>query len=241
MAEPRFLRLPSSGSLQYSMRHLKSSVVDLGLPDFINKLIPVVEAQFVSPVANTADSGTKTTGTINPGLIYVEKTYQIAVEAIVPINRDSGANVGVAGQLHFYLARPVSEWHRPPDLFERHQHDEDKMIGRIATVAPLLAAGIAAANAHAMLDRASPPVGSTVAQAPSRLTLSFTEKLEPAFSGATVTNASGQRVDTAERASGSTLQISLKSLPPGAYKVHWHVLSVDTHKTEGSYSFSVGR
>jgi methionine-rich copper-binding protein CopC len=37
------------------------------------------------------------------------------------------------------------------------------------------------------------------------------------------------------------LQISLKALPPGTYKVRWHVLSVDTHKTEGSYSFTVGR
>jgi len=98
---PRFLQW--GGSLQYSMPYLKSSVRDLGLPDFMNKLIPIVEAQFVSPVANTSDSGSKTTGTINPGLIYVEKTYQVAIEAIVPINRDSGANVGVMGQLHFYL------------------------------------------------------------------------------------------------------------------------------------------
>jgi methionine-rich copper-binding protein CopC len=115
------------------------------------------------------------------------------------------------------------------------------MIGRIALSAVLLAAGITAAGAHAMLDRATPPVGSTVAQAPSRLTLSFTEKLERSFSGATVTNASGQRVDAGARASGATLQISLKPLPPGTYKVNWHVLSVDTHKTEGSYSFTVGR
>jgi len=115
------------------------------------------------------------------------------------------------------------------------------MIGRIAVAAALLAAGITAASAHATLDHASPPVGATVAQPPSRLTLTFTEKLEPAFSGATVTNASGQRVDTGARTSGTTLQISLKPLPPGTYKVNWHVLSVDTHKTEGSYSFSVGR
>ena len=114
------------------------------------------------------------------------------------------------------------------------------MIGRIALSALLLAAGIAAARAHAMLDHASPSVGSTVAQAPSRLTLSFTQSLEPAFSGATVVDGSGKRVDTGARASGATLQISLKALPPGTYKVNWHVLSVDTHKTQGSYSFSVG-
>jgi hypothetical protein len=98
---PRFLQW--GGSVQYSMPYLKSAVIDLGLPDFLNGLIPIVEAQFVTPVANTSDSATKTTGTINPGIIYVDKTYQVAVEAIVPINRDSGGNIGVIGQLHFYL------------------------------------------------------------------------------------------------------------------------------------------
>ena len=91
------------GTLQYSMPYLKTAVVDLGLPDFANHLIPIVEANLATPVSNTADSGTKTTGTINPGFIYVGKTYQVGVEAIVPINRDSGANVGVIGQLHLYL------------------------------------------------------------------------------------------------------------------------------------------
>jgi methionine-rich copper-binding protein CopC len=111
---------------------------------------------------------------------------------------------------------------------------------RTLLISAALLAGIASANAHATLDRATPPVGSTVAQAPSQLTLTFTEKLEPSFSGATVTNASGQRVDSGAKASGTSIQISLKPLPPGRYKVNWHVLSVDTHKTQGSYSFSVG-
>lgn len=114
------------------------------------------------------------------------------------------------------------------------------MTLRIAVSALLLAAGVTAASAHAMLDRASPAVGSTVAAAPARVTLTFTEPIEGAFSGATVSNVSGQRVDTGARASGTTLQISLKPLPPGTYKVNWHVMSVDTHKTQGSFSFSVG-
>jgi methionine-rich copper-binding protein CopC len=114
------------------------------------------------------------------------------------------------------------------------------MITRIVGSGLLLVAGITAAGAHAMLEHASPPVGSTVAQAPARLTLSFNEPLEPAFSGATVVNTSGRRVETGARARGSTLQISLKQLPPGTYKVNWHVVSVDKHMTQGSYSFSVG-
>jgi hypothetical protein len=53
------------GTLHYSMPYLKSAVVDLGLPDFINRLIPIVEASFQTPVSNTATSGTVTTGIIN--------------------------------------------------------------------------------------------------------------------------------------------------------------------------------
>ena len=114
------------------------------------------------------------------------------------------------------------------------------MMIRITITALVLAVAVCGASAHAMLEHASPPVGSTAQKAPARLTLTFTEPLEAAFSGATVHNSAGQRVDTGARASGSTLQISLKPLPSGTYKVNWRVLSVDTHRTEGSYSFSVG-
>jgi hypothetical protein len=91
------------GSLQYSMPYLKSAVVDLGLPDFINHLIPIVEFSMQTPVSSTVTSGTVTTGTISPGLIYVGKTFQIAVEALVPVNRQSASSVGVIAQLHLYL------------------------------------------------------------------------------------------------------------------------------------------
>jgi hypothetical protein len=90
-------------TIQYSMPYLKSAVVDLGLPEFINHLIPLVEANLQTPVANTLTSGTTTTGTINPGVIWVGNTFQVGVEALIPINRQSGSNVGVIAQLHLYL------------------------------------------------------------------------------------------------------------------------------------------
>ena len=91
------------GTLQYSLPYLKTAVIDLGLPDFINRLIPLVEASFQTPVGNTITSGTITTGTINPGFLYVGNTYQIGVEALIPVNRQSGSRIGVLAQLHFYL------------------------------------------------------------------------------------------------------------------------------------------
>jgi hypothetical protein len=90
-------------SLQYSMPYLKSAVYDFALPDFFNRLIPIVEASFQTPAANFAGTGLRTTGTVNPGLIYVTNYYQVGLEAIIPINRDSGRNVGALAQLHIYL------------------------------------------------------------------------------------------------------------------------------------------
>jgi hypothetical protein len=98
---PRFLRY--GASLQYSMPYLKSSVVDLGLPDFINRLVPLVEANFQTPVSNFAGTGLITTGTVNPGVVWVGNYFQVAAEAIVPINRASGTGIGGIVQLHLYL------------------------------------------------------------------------------------------------------------------------------------------
>ena len=78
-------------------------MIDLGLPAFIDHLIPLVEATLQTPMANTLTSGTLTTGTINPGVIWVGSTFQFAIEALIPINRQSGSNVGVIAQLHLYL------------------------------------------------------------------------------------------------------------------------------------------
>jgi len=90
------------GTLQYSMPYLKSSVRDFGLPDFINHLIPLVELDLSSEVSNF-DGEERTTGTVNPGVIYIADKFQLAAEAIIPINRASGDNIGVVGQVHFYL------------------------------------------------------------------------------------------------------------------------------------------
>jgi methionine-rich copper-binding protein CopC len=96
-------------------------------------------------------------------------------------------------------------------------------------------------QAHALLDHASPAVGSTVAPSPGQVTLYFTENLEPMFSGAEVRNEAGTRVDHGKSASGNVMRLSVGALAPGGYSVTWHVLSVDTHKTQGSFSFTVGR
>lgn len=105
-------------------------------------------------------------------------------------------------------------------------------------------AGTSVAFAHAFLAHANPLVGSTVPTAPPMLTLDYTEGVETAFSTVVVKSADGQRVDKNDlhNAPGNEKRIvtSLQPLKAGTYTVEWHITSVDTHKTEGTFTFSVG-
>ena len=97
--------------------------------------------------------------------------------------------------------------------------------------------------AHAMLDRSTPRVGSSVRAAPGRVELWFTEPLEPAFSTVKVVDAGERQVDgrdaVVDMADRKHLFVSIAPLPPGRYRVVWRVVSVDTHATEGDFIFDV--
>jgi copper resistance protein C len=99
------------------------------------------------------------------------------------------------------------------------------------------------AFAHALLQRAEPPVGSEVTKSPDHLTLRFTEGVEPAFSSIEIHDAQGALVPLGKphTAPGDerVLSVELPDLHAGRYTVTWHATSVDTHKTEGSFQFSV--
>jgi len=116
---------------------------------------------------------------------------------------------------------------------------------RIVALIALLAAAFPAgqALAHAFLDHAVPAVGATVTVAPKQVQMFFTQELEPAFTGASLTAASGQPIATGaatiDPQNKQELVLNLPALAPGTYKVSWHAVSVDTHRTEGSFSFEV--
>jgi len=108
-------------------------------------------------------------------------------------------------------------------------------------IALLLGIGAAPpAFAHAFLKHAEPGAGAHLAKAPAAVTLDFSEALEPTFSGASVSDAGGHDFVAATNVSGSTITVTLGPLKPGTYKVRWHAVSVDTHRTQGAYSFTVG-
>lgn len=88
-------------ALEYNVAYLQSEIRDFGLGTPFNRLIPLVEFSYQTPLDRGQEG--KTTGTINPGLIWVGQTYQIGMEAIIPANDRSGHNVGAIVQLHFFL------------------------------------------------------------------------------------------------------------------------------------------
>ena len=88
-------------AVEYNLIYLQEQVKDIGLHPPFNRLIPLVEFAFETPL-NRGQEG-QTTGTINPGLIWSGKYFQVGAEAIIPINSRTANNVGVIAQLHFYL------------------------------------------------------------------------------------------------------------------------------------------
>lgn len=116
------------------------------------------------------------------------------------------------------------------------------------TTSVLLAAFLAAGlgprvEAHAFLDHAKPAVGSKIDRSPHAVRLWFTEPLEPAFSTARVENSERQQVDKrkahVDSHDKSLLVVPVPRLPPGTYTVIWRVVSTDTHRTEGHFTFTI--
>jgi hypothetical protein len=88
-------------SLQYSMPYLKAQVRDLGLPEFFNRLTPLIEITWSSPATRPSAEGTQ--WLFAPGVIYQADSWDVGVEALIPGNRATGTNVGVIAQFHLFL------------------------------------------------------------------------------------------------------------------------------------------
>ena len=90
-------------TLQYSLPYYNANVGEIS-NDFFKHLIPITEFTFSKPISNFAPGiSNVTTGTIQLGAVYITGTYQVAVEAILPLNGDSGHGVGVVASLDLYL------------------------------------------------------------------------------------------------------------------------------------------
>ena len=107
----------------------------------------------------------------------------------------------------------------------------------------LMLAATTLAHAHAFLDHSDPKVGSTVASSPTQVKIWFTEELEGAFSKIRVYDSTGKEVDgkdvKVDPADKAIMTVSVPTLAPGTYKVHWNAVAVDTHHTSGNFEFTV--
>jgi hypothetical protein len=103
-------------AFEYSFPYLQCCVKDIGLREPFNRLIPLVEVAFTTPINRV--SGSQTIGTIQPGVIWAGSYFQIGAEAILPATRLTGHGYGGVVQFHVYLddlfprsiGRPISEW-----------------------------------------------------------------------------------------------------------------------------------
>lgn len=103
-------------SIQYSLRYLSSQVKDFGLPEFVNRLTPLVEVAWSSPASKP--NQTSTQYLIGAGVNYTATNYALSVEALIPGNKQTGSHVGVIAQFHLYfddlspniLGKPIVGW-----------------------------------------------------------------------------------------------------------------------------------
>jgi hypothetical protein len=88
-------------TVQYSFIYLQSFVKDIGLGSPLNRMILLVEL----PLETCLDRGCRgqTTGMVNPGVVWIGKYTELGISAQIPINRESGRNIGVLGLVHFFI------------------------------------------------------------------------------------------------------------------------------------------
>jgi methionine-rich copper-binding protein CopC len=100
-----------------------------------------------------------------------------------------------------------------------------------------------AAFAHAMLDHADPSAGSVLHAQPGKIVLDFTEAVEPAFCRVELRDSKDATIALGKPQTApdkhTRLITPVPKLAPGTYTVIWHATSVDTHKTEGRFGFTV--
>lgn len=94
------------------------------------------------------------------------------------------------------------------------------------------------ALSHAKLIRSDPAADASV-KSPSMIKLTFSERLEPSFSTATLSDGAGKTVPVPRSVGGATITLLPIGLKPGAYKVNWQAVGHDTHRLSGSFGFKV--
>src|SRR3974390_1271478 len=116
----------------------------------------------------------------------------------------------------------------------------------LVAVPVLAGAGVSPTGApawgHPLLESGDPAGGSTVARAPSQITLTFNENVEVSLGAIRLFNCAGQRVTAGAPRHAPTsdhvVMVSVPSINNGTYVVTWRVISADSHPVHGAFTFS---
>lgn len=115
-----------------------------------------------------------------------------------------------------------------------------KTLTTVVLLASLASIGNAFAHAH--LKSQSPAADSSV-PASKDLRLNFSEGVEAKLTQVTVTDdgkpVAIKSIETDASDKKLLIVTPEQPLAPGAYNVEWHAVSVDTHKSDGHYSFKI--
>ena len=90
-------------TLQYSLPYLNANISEIHGPEMLRHVVPLVELTFQTPLSNYDDGANSTTGFVQPGFIYMADSWQLALEAQIPLNSASGNGIGAVAELHFFL------------------------------------------------------------------------------------------------------------------------------------------
>ena len=119
--------------------------------------------------------------------------------------------------------------------------------GRAGTLLIALAVALAVpavAWGHATLLATQPEASGVLAQPPTEVRLTFSERIEPRFAVISVTDAGGNQKIAGSPARAAddenAIFVPISASRQGWYLVWWRVISADGHPIRGAFTFAVG-
>lgn len=119
------------------------------------------------------------------------------------------------------------------------------LLASLLAAVALLGFAAVPASAHAEVLATTPASGTSLDQAPTTVSVRFSEPVQVATDSIRVLAADGTRVDRGDAAAKSddsnTVAATVRTgLAQGSYTVAWRVTSADSHPIHGAFAFAVG-
>ncbi|WP_171034200.1 copper resistance protein CopC [Lichenicoccus roseus] len=119
-------------------------------------------------------------------------------------------------------------------IHRSHRH----LLTICAFLAGLILAPAAEAHAHLMVSH---PVADATGGPPGDIELRFSEAPLAMLSSIELRTATGEDIPVSSKDMGKNMLVVVPQRPlkSGSYTVKWHVVTADTHRTQGTFAFIV--